>query len=429
MKPSKYNICLPYDDKYVIFNGVTKRFFLVSSKNKDTFLQILDSPNNYQEQYAPFLQQMAEEGFIIEDSIEELKVIQQQYENLNNGTTYKLMILPTYACNVNCWYCTQKHRNKKLSNNDVKRIKAHIVYYLTHNDIKQLNLCWFGGEPLINSHCIEEIATFAKTFCQEKDIEYRNTITTNGTLLNRQLLENMKTLNFTFFQITIDGVKEEHDQVKVLKGTSAYETTLKNICLIAEILPQAEICLRYNFSMKNLKPKSFIHSLNNYLPSNVRNRIKLSIMKIWQEDERNIDGSTIDDLVEIASQNGYVANVGSGFCVCYVDSHHFNCIFPNGMVDKCNNNDFIECRGIIAESGVIEWKQEPTFFNYNVFSHHNECYSCQYLPICYGPCPKERELSSKDQAPLSCRYNDKNRIWKYNVLHFCKQELRKNNII
>ena len=77
MKPSKYNICLPYDDKYVIFNGVTKRFFLVSSKNKDTFLQILDSPNNYQEQYAPFLQQMAEEGFIIEDSIEELKVIQQ----------------------------------------------------------------------------------------------------------------------------------------------------------------------------------------------------------------------------------------------------------------------------------------------------------------------------------------------------------------
>ena len=31
-----------------------------------------------------FLQQMAEEGFIIEDSIEELKVIQQQYENLNN---------------------------------------------------------------------------------------------------------------------------------------------------------------------------------------------------------------------------------------------------------------------------------------------------------------------------------------------------------
>lgn len=31
MKASKYNICIPYKEGYAIFNGVTKRFFLVSS--------------------------------------------------------------------------------------------------------------------------------------------------------------------------------------------------------------------------------------------------------------------------------------------------------------------------------------------------------------------------------------------------------------
>ena len=123
MKPSKYNICLPYNDRFVIFNGITKRFFLVSSQNKEVFLQILSTPDEFKEQYAPFLQRMAKEGFIIEDSIDELEVIKQQYVDITHDSCYKLMILPTYACNVSCWYCTQNHRNMQLSDDDVERVK------------------------------------------------------------------------------------------------------------------------------------------------------------------------------------------------------------------------------------------------------------------------------------------------------------------
>ena len=97
MRASKYNICIPYKDGYVIFNGLTKRFFLVSSHNKDS-LQIISSPDDYQETYTPFIRRMAEEGFIVKDDTDELDTVRKQYEQMRNSSFYHLMILPTYQC-------------------------------------------------------------------------------------------------------------------------------------------------------------------------------------------------------------------------------------------------------------------------------------------------------------------------------------------
>lgn len=41
MKASKYNYYIPYEDKHIFFNGITKRFFLVSENNKDKFIDII----------------------------------------------------------------------------------------------------------------------------------------------------------------------------------------------------------------------------------------------------------------------------------------------------------------------------------------------------------------------------------------------------
>ena len=150
MKASKYNICLPYESDYIIFNGVTKRFFRVSSHNKENFLQILSSPDDYQELYAPFIARMTEEGFVVNDNTDELDIIRKQYEQKRSSNTYHLMILPTYQCNVRCWYCTQKHRNAKLSKDDIIKIKKHIEWYLSHHTLEGLHLSWFGGEPTLN---------------------------------------------------------------------------------------------------------------------------------------------------------------------------------------------------------------------------------------------------------------------------------------
>ena len=55
---------------------------------------------------------------------------EEKYKEQTNSEVYNLMILPTYACNVSCWYCTQRHRNIHLNEEDVLRIKKHIQFYL-----------------------------------------------------------------------------------------------------------------------------------------------------------------------------------------------------------------------------------------------------------------------------------------------------------
>lgn len=423
MKPSKYNICLPYEDKYIIFNGVTKRFFLVSSQNRDAFLQILESPDEYQKEYTPFIQRMVDEGFIINDSIDELEVVRKQYYDINHGDVYKLMILPTYACNVSCWYCIQNHRDMRLSGSDVDKIKQHINHYLTFNNIKTLELSWFGGEPLLSFDIMEELSLFAKTLCEERSISFHNLITTNGILLSRNRLEKMKDWNFSFFQITIDGTKEEHDKVKVIKGKSSYEMTLQNVCSIVEFIPKAEITLRFNYTVENLKPHEFVDNLIRRIPLEIRSHIELSIMKIWQEKERAIDKDLVKELADYASENQFRVSVGQSFRPCYVDNHHFNCIFPNGLVDKCDNEDPSKCRGYIGEDGEIIWKKELSYQNNTVFVNpHSECLQCHFLPICYGPCPRERDKVDLGK-PQRCRFQNAERLWNQNIIHYCRKFL------
>ena len=287
-------------------------------------------------------------------------------------------------------------------------------------------MSWFGGEPLLNFHCIEELSAFAKTYCQKKDIVFFSTITTNGTLLTRQMLESMKSLNFTFFQITIDGTQKEHDNVKVIKGKSAYEMTLRNICLITEIIPSAEISLRYNYTTKNLKPDEFVNDLNLYLPCNIRHKIRLSIMKVWQENDEDVDETIINKLIEKLQEYGYPVSFGPDFRCCYVDHEHYNCIFPNGKIDKCDNEDFTNCRGDINSIGEIVWNKDPIFNSYSVFSHNNECTDCLFLPICYGPCPVEREHAYRNSMPLKCRFQNKDKLWRYRIHQYCKLHLSSN---
>ena len=424
MKNSFYNIAISYKDKYLIFNSLTRHFFFVSKRNKKAFLAILSTPERYKAKYYNFIDKMLRAGFIVENDVNERRLVLERYDNMRKGNMYKLMIMPTYACNVHCWYCTQNHQSMTLKHQDVKLIKKHIEYYLIHNEIKHLSLAWFGGEPLINFRHVADIASYAQNFCKLHKIGYNNTITTNGMLLTKEMLHKMKLLNFTFFQITVDGTKKEHDNVKVIRGKSSYEQIMHNITLITHVIPEAEICLRYNFTMKNLKPEIFLRDLNEHLDIDVRKHVSLSLMKVWQENDNTVNRSLLTQLADNAIKDGYRVSIGGGFGICYVDKYHFNCIFPNGLVDKCDNDDPESCRGYISDEGKIVWNEKPKFFANTIVQGNNECKRCVYLPICNGPCPRERDRGKT----ISCRFADKKGKKENDIITYVESVMRKRNV-
>lgn len=425
MKASKYNYFIPYKGKHLFFNGVSKCFFMVSDENHKEMEKIVSHPELYEKQYGDFIKKIAGAKFVIDDDVNEVQEVQKAFISQRDTDTYKLMILPTYACNLSCWYCVQEHRNMKLSSHDVDLIKHHIQYYLEHNkDIKRLMLSWFGGEPLLAFDIIMDISSYAQKVCKKFGVTFRNTITTNGTLLTSERLKKLKQVEMSFFQITLDGCKEEHDKVKHLPNISSYELVLSNIKSLIELLPQATCSLRFNYTDKNLAPKEFIEGINSRIPATLRRNITLSFKKVWQVDILSIDQRKMDELYELAKMSHYRVDTRANFVICYVECLHYNTIFPNGRVDKCDNVDPQTARGRITKDGKVEWNEELPYWEHTSFvENESECFNCKHLPVCNGPCPVERDSMWKNAGYVKCRYKNPEEVCMERIIRYCESFL------
>lgn len=424
MKTSRFNYYIPYKGRYLFFNGMSKHFFFVSEKNYETFLDVVSHPekDDYVLKYSSFLARMKSEGFVLDDKTDEMDLLRQKFEEQRYGDLYMLMILPTYRCNLSCWYCIQKHQNVDLTDEIVERIKKHIKNYLIENKIKRFRLAWFGGEPLIAYKQLINITAFARDFCRRYRIRFFCDITTNGLLLTSERITELKDLGVRMFQITIDGCREKHNQVKRTKGNVAFDQTVKNVLKIVKIIPDVHCILRINCSPDTLEPEEIVKDLNGLIPIEFRNRIQISPNRIWQLDMDSIPLAKFTKLKHLLSSNYYGVGTSEA-STCYVDFKHFNSIFPNGCVDKCEDEKLEGLKGILTESGDIVWSENHPFETYLPLSENSECLQCKHVGFCMGPCPKKRNMMVKQYGRVVCKIpgkHNKDKIIQDAILHYCE---------
>lgn len=421
MKPSFYNIYIPTEDKRcIVFNGLTKKFFVIGKHNEQGFKHIINFPDEYSknEAYADLLQLLQSNGFIIENERNELNDIKQAFEKYKTSKFYTLMIMTTYACNFSCWYCVQKHQNLYISDEIEEKIKKHIQSYLIDNDIKNFNISWFGGEPLLNFNKIKSISVFAKEFCEKHNIGFNCGITTNGSLITPEMVKEMKELCFNNFQITIDGSKNNHNKTRFNeKIKNSFDLILSNIKLIVENIPNVVLTLRINYTHENLS-QTMVKDIDEIL-SPVKDRIDILFRKVWQEADDDKMYDTANTLMRDFKCRGYRVSHDYDdikYISCYVERSHYNSIFPNGLVDKCSNKDISEARGYLSYNGEIIWKISPVECQKNIFTTKNECIECKYLPLCMGPCPARRENGKN----IQCIYLNKEQAFLHDIKSYCQ---------
>lgn len=402
MKESKYNYYITLDSNQdVIFNGRTKRFFRVSKKNSSRFKEILKDPDSYFERYKPFLLRMQDEGFVLSDDVDEYALIQDLYKQALQPNSCKLLILPTYQCNVRCWYCTQNHRDMRMDANIISRLKKHIEKILKqHKEINNLHISWFGGEPMLEYDTIIEVTEFAKELCKRCRVTFSAGITTNGLLLDKEKILKFRDLSIYHYQITIDGPRMQHNKVKQPFAGSAFDTTVNNIKWIAELVPEASINLRINYTAKT-DPDRIIEDVNSIIPSRLRKCITISPRKVWQVDNAQIPQETLSKLRGIGKSFSYNYD---GFTMgqCYVEGVYFETIYSDGHVGKCDNDDMNDAKGMLTEDGDVKWDSEYLFTRKTVLDPKAQCVTCQHLPICWGPCPRRREAMIESGKEITC---------------------------
>jgi len=123
-----------------------------------------------------------------------------------------LLVHLTLDCNCRCSYCYQKndpfYTNRKGFIESVQL--ENILADIKKNFLIKPKLHFFGGEPLLNPY-------FSQLLDLAENYGMATSMTTNGVLLNRHLEQILKS-KLKQINISIDGIEEEHDKMRQLKG-------------------------------------------------------------------------------------------------------------------------------------------------------------------------------------------------------------------
>ena len=145
----------------------------------------------------------------------------------NRNTVIKALCLHVaHTCNLNCEYCFASqgkyHGDRALMSPEVGK---RALDFLIENSGTRTNLevDFFGGEPLMNWEVVKEIVRYGRELEKTHKKKFRFTLTTNGVLLDDDVIDfaNKEMHNVV---LSLDGRKEIHDNLrKTVNGKGSYD--------------------------------------------------------------------------------------------------------------------------------------------------------------------------------------------------------------
>jgi uncharacterized protein len=359
-----------------------------------------------------FYEELVKLKFIVDDEYDEMSHYIKA-SNLINGTKfwYRLIINPTLNCNFSCWYCYEDHsKHTRMSDEILNRIKLLIENICSDPALAKFQLSYFGGEPLLYyKDVILPIAKYSKEITTKKGIRLGIDITTNGYLVSDKVIEDLSSLGLESFQISFDGNKQSHDKTRYISKTKgSYDIIVSNIKKIID--SGFIVVLRINYTQDNLVGLEALLDSFEDIEKDARNRIIISLHKVWQETNENL-GARVIEFQREAYRRGFrlpdsleADNVRNS---CYADKDNEAVINYNGDIYKCNARDFTEenKEGYLDATGNIVWNErhEKRIMNRHL---NKPCTECSILPICGGGC-SQLPLDYKGESYCINKFSDK----------------------
>jgi len=442
-KNSKFNILFEQNGKVFIFNTLRGSFLEITPTNRSiyqwlgdaTSYIIKDNVNNFHERWVKLGPKARENlllgGFIIPPSFDEFEYLKfKNKAERYRRDYYSLTVALTYACNMGCIYCYE-NAPLKSGSMSLKTAQQLIAYIegIIKDGCKNIDITWYGGEPMIKYPLIVSLSRKIINLARKNKVQYKASIITNGTLLTRRKAKILKKYHVDSAQITLDGPAIVHDQRRPLKTGPSFESILKNILDVHDVI---HINIRCNVDKTNsekiaqlvdiLKQKGLSDKVAisfapvNNGPKKVDSRMacagnicsrKLYSYKTFSKIQTRLQ--------DYASSSGFYkpSLPNQKFNACTADRINGVVVEPNGNLVKCweslgdkeENIGNLE-KGITLSTTALRW------LNYDPFSY-KKCKVCKMLPICMGWCPARVMTLKSEWSCQTLRYNLVNQLIKY----------------
>ena len=177
-----------------------------------------------------------------------------QLKQKTAGVVKALCLHVAHTCNLNCAYCFASqgkyHGDRAVMSYEVGR---QALDFLMENSGTRRNLevDFFGGEPLMNFQVVKDLVAYARSVEKEKSKNFRFTLTTNGVLVDDEVIRwaNRECSNVV---LSLDGRKEIHDRYRVdYAGNGSWEKIVPKFRKFVEARGGREYHMRGTFTHAN----------------------------------------------------------------------------------------------------------------------------------------------------------------------------------
>lgn len=337
-------------------------------------------------------------------------------KNKNSGIK-ALCLHVAHTCNLNCSYCFaaqgKYQGDRALMSFEVGKRALDFLIENSGNR-KNLEVDFFGGEPLMNFDVVKKLVEYARSIEKEHSKNFRFTLTTNGVLIDDDVIDfcNREMNNVV---LSLDGRKEVHDRLrKDYKGNGSYDLIVPKFQKFVEKRGDKSYYIRGTYTHKNTD-----------FTNDIFHMADLGFKELSMEPVVCAPGEeyalTEDDLPVLFKQYEILAkemlkrdseNRGFTFYHYMIDLSNGPCIYKR--ISGCGSGteylavtpwgELFPCHQFVGDEkysmgniydGVTNTKMRDRFKKCNVYSRP-ECADCWAKLYCSGGCAANAYYAAGD---------------------------------
>ena len=323
------------------------------------------------------------------------------------GVVKALCMHIAHTCNLNCEYCFASqgkyHGDRAVMSFEVG--KQALDYLIANSGTRRnLEVDFFGGEPLMNFEVVKQLVAYARSIEKEHNKNFRFTLTTNGLLIDDDVIDfaNKECSNVV---LSLDGRKEIHDKYRVdYAGNGSWDRIVPKFQKLVEARGGKNYYMRGTFTHAN---PDFLKDIQQMLDLGF-NELSMEPVVCAPGDKSEL---TEEDLPIVMDQYEKLAELmlkkddeGKPFTFYHymIDLKGGPCIYKR--ISGCGSGteymavtpwgDLYPCHQFVGEEkfklgdvwrGVTNHEMVDEFAQCNVYAR-NECRDCWARLYCSGGC-------------------------------------------